>query len=188
MLYSTLPTIKDIPMEDRIWQMFVSLQFIKSSDNPENRWYAVRSEAENSDGPFYYEEIAYLINSGRLNAQDIVLDSKTRRYYLIGSNFIFSKWLIRSEENSHKLYQGIIQCVWNHRGALDPKNQKLPGWALSESQRKALRIMNLDKSVTSSELKQRHRQLLLTHHPKLGGDLETMKEIDWAYHTIKEIL
>eukprot|EP00438_Fugacium_kawagutii_P000506 Skav217667 [mRNA] locus=scaffold2919:179368:180147:+ [translate_table: standard] len=51
---------------------------------------------------------------------------------------------------------------------------------------KLYRLLDVDKSSTSSEITQAYRRLAVKHHPDKGGDPEKFKEINAAYEVLKD--
>lgn len=49
----------------------------------------------------------------------------------------------------------------------------------------ALAVFGLDATIDPEELKKRHRELAMRHHPDKGGSLEMMKSVNAAYDVLK---
>lgn len=51
---------------------------------------------------------------------------------------------------------------------------------------KFYRVLGLDKSATTADVKKAYRKLAVRHHPDKGGDSEMFKEICRAYEVLSD--
>lgn len=145
-----------------------------------------------SRGPYYAAELAYRIHTGLLDGRDEVLDSRTGRRYVVGQQAFLSTWLSGSRENELRLLRGLLLCARKSaRNGQLPDAATLPSWMpeiMTDAERKAFQVLSLKPSSSAQEVRKRHRELVVSHHPDRGGHEDRMKEINWAYEVVQKVV
>jgi DnaJ-class molecular chaperone len=71
-----------------------------------------------------------------------------------------------------------------------PPSTLLPGWAaglLTEEQRRAFEVLDMDLLADEDELTLRYRTLAMRNHPDRGGNPRRMLEINRAFETLRPL-
>lgn len=182
-----------VSVTDTIDKLYACLQLMSASTRTRHgaRWCCVGPDGSISSGPFHAAELAYRIHTGRVDSRDWVIDTKTGRWLMVARHRFLSTWLAGTAENERRILRGLLLCVRKSArdGAL-PSAVTLPEWIteiLTPDEKRAFQVMSLSPSSSAGEVRKRHRELVVSHHPDRGGEEEKMKEINWAYELVQKV-
>ncbi len=169
----------------------IRLMAVSGPRSPKARWHCLSTDGSRSTGPFHAAELAYRIHLGLMQGNDVVVDSKTTKRFVVREHTFLSTWLTQSEDTDRRILRGLVLCARTlaKHGDL-PMQVILPEWAeeiLTPEERRAFHILSLAPSCTPGEVRKRHRELAVTNHPDKGGEEEVMKEINWAYDVVQRL-
>ena len=147
------------------------------------RWYVQDRLSGDWEGPFLAVEIAYQIHTGALGVVDTVIDGASHKRYVVGRYDFLSSWLRPDAAKRQLLLRGLTRAV--RERTRRPRGRQR-SHCLTEDQQRAFRLLQLEPSCTTQQIKQRHRALALANHPDRGGSLQRMKEINWAFDVVQQ--
>jgi hypothetical protein len=168
-------------------KLLASLQMLRKPwhHDPRDRWWIERTDCGEWDGPFEAVEVATLINIGMLDDLDRVINAKSQRRYVICRERFLVRWRDQSSSTSTALLRGLSRAI-RRRGKrygleLRGLNPTILIESLTDEERAAFELLELDPMVTKEQLRRRHRELALANHPDRGGSVEKMAEINRAF-------
>lgn len=166
--------------------LYATLQRLKKlrPTNRRARWYVQDSVGGERRGPFEAVEVAYQLHVGLLGIHDWVINGDTAERYVVVDHEFLKKWITANADQRRRLASSLKRAVreW-------AKGQRVPvtsmrRWlkkTMSDEERRAFEVLSLEPGSSPDEVRQRHRQLALAHHPDRGGNQQRMKEINWAF-------
>ncbi|MCP4596741.1 DNA-J related domain-containing protein [Neptuniibacter sp.] len=90
-------------------------------------------------------------------------NQKLKEYYLEWDNYY---------QATEETVEELLTAFWQHFHKLDQRDS-------------ALAMLDLSCDATSSEIKQRYKELAALHHPDKGGDVELFIQVRAAYENLK---
>ena len=177
-------------MVDVMHRLYETLQKLKKPGQKLDgaRWYVKQSMDGDWDGPFQAAEIAYQLYVGLIGPVDDVVNARTRRRYRIAQHRFLMQWTSHSADRERRLTRGLLRAVRELASLGSQGMGRRITDALSAEERKAFEVLELDPTCSPLEIRKRHRQLALAHHPDRGGNIQRMMEINKAFDIASKIL
>lgn len=180
-------------MIQRLQHLYVSVRMLKKpwKANKNELWYVRHTQSSEWTGPFEAAEIAYQIYVGLIDAKDVVIQSKSQKRYVVDEHAFLATWMMASKEKEERLFRGLSHIL-RERSKRSKRKFHIPDYddfprekLLTDEQRRAFEMLDLQPNCTVDEMRKRHRRLALENHPDRGGNLRKMKEINWAFEVVQ---
>jgi hypothetical protein len=172
--------------------LYATLQRLKKRRSPPRsaRWYVEHVISGERAGPYEAAEVAYQLHAGLLGAHDWVINADSSERFLVAEHRFLKKWLSTSETQRHRLASWLKRAVRQRSVGQNLPQASLRRWLITTmdaEERRAFEVLSLEPGSPHDEVRQRHRELALVHHPDRGGSQERMKEINWAFDVASRV-
>lgn len=164
-----------------------SLQMLRKPwhHDERDRWWVQRSEDSTWDGPYEAVEIAALINIDLIDDLDRVINAKSQKRYTVCRERFLVRWRDQSSSTATSLVRGLVKAIRRRSRRygveLERLNVELIRISLTDEERAAFALLELEPTASVEELRRRHRELALANHPDRGGDVARMVAINRAF-------